>query len=80
MVLFIVAYVLAWVHPKLSLLLLISWHEFSYRLWTNGGNYQDLGMDYYEQRYQERIINNLQKKALALGFELVSQPEANTVS
>jgi len=51
-----------------------------YRLWTSGGNYQDLGMDYYEQRYQERVINNLQKKALALGFELIPQPEANTVS
>jgi len=51
-----------------------------YRLWTTGGNYQDLGMDYYEQRYQERVINNLQKKALALGFELVPQPQANTVS
>lgn len=51
-----------------------------YRLWTSGGDYQDPGMDYYEQRYQERVINNLQKKALALGFELVPQPEANTVS
>ncbi|MEJ6486850.1 IS110 family transposase [Nostoc punctiforme UO1] len=51
-----------------------------YRLWTNEGNYQDPGMDYYEQRYQERVINNLQKKALALGFELVPQPQANTVS
>jgi len=51
-----------------------------YRLWTTGGNYQDPGMDYYEQRYQERVINNLQKKALALGFELIPQPEANTVS
>lgn len=29
LVLFIVAYVLALVHPKLSLLLLINWHEFS---------------------------------------------------
>ncbi|MEJ6479801.1 hypothetical protein N0Y54_00065 [Nostoc punctiforme UO1] len=51
-----------------------------YLLWTTGGNYQDIGMDYYEQRYQERVINNLQKKALALGFELIPQPEANTVS
>ena len=51
-----------------------------YRLWTSGGNYQDSGMDYYEQRYQERVINNLQKKALAFGFELVPQPETNTVS
>ena len=51
-----------------------------YQLWTSGGDYRDPGMDYYEQRYQERVINNLQKKALALGFELVPQPEANTVS
>ncbi|HCF29617.1 MAG TPA: IS110 family transposase [Cyanobacteria bacterium UBA11049] len=51
-----------------------------YRLWTSGGKYQDPGMDYYEQRYQARVINNLQKKALALGFELIPQPEANTVS
>jgi hypothetical protein len=29
---------------------------------------------------QERVINKLQKKALALGFELVPQPETNTVS
>jgi hypothetical protein len=28
----------------------------------------------------ERVINNLQKKALALGFELTPQPQANTVS
>jgi hypothetical protein len=51
-----------------------------YRLWTTGGNYQDIGMDYYEQRYQEQVINNLQKKALALGFELVPQIQANMVS
>lgn len=51
-----------------------------YRLWTSGGDYQDPGMDYYQQRYQERVINNLHKKAIALGFELVPQPEANTVS
>ena len=51
-----------------------------YRLWTSGADYQDPGMDYYEQRYQERVINNLQKKALVLGFELVPHLEANTVS
>lgn len=51
-----------------------------YRLWTTGGNYQDPGMDYYEQLTQERVINNLHKKALALGFELIPHPEANTVS
>ena len=51
-----------------------------YRLWSSGDDYQDPGIDYYEQRYQQRVINNLQKKALALGFELIPQPEADTVS
>ncbi|WP_104898894.1 hypothetical protein [Nostoc sp. 'Peltigera membranacea cyanobiont' N6] len=39
-----------------------------YRLWISGGNYQHIGMDYYEQRYQERVINNLQKKGSSLRF------------
>jgi hypothetical protein len=37
-------------------------------------------MDYYEQRYRERMVNNLQKKAHSFGFELIPQPSANTVS
>lgn len=51
-----------------------------YRLWASGGEYQDPGIDYYEQRYQQRLINHLQKKALAFGFELVPHSEANTIS
>jgi hypothetical protein len=31
-------------------------------------------MDYYEQRYQEQILNNLRKKAQSLGFDLIAQP------
>jgi hypothetical protein len=31
-------------------------------------------MDYYEQRYQEQILNNLGKKAQSLGFDLIAQP------
>ena len=42
-----------------------------YRLWTTGEAYEDLGADYYERQYQERVVNNLEKKALSLGFELV---------
>jgi biopolymer transport protein ExbD len=37
-------------------------------------------MDYYEQRYRERMVNNLHKKAQAFGFELIPQPSANLVS
>lgn len=45
-----------------------------YHLWTTGGEYADPGVDYYEQKYHERIVNNLKKKAQLFGFELVAQP------
>ena len=51
-----------------------------YKLWTTGGDYTDPGMDYYEQRYRERMVNNLHKKAQSFGFELIPHPSANTVS
>ncbi len=47
-----------------------------YRLWTSGTVYTDSGEDYYEQKYQERAVNNLQKRAKELGFEIVAQPSA----
>lgn len=42
-----------------------------YMLWTSGEPYRDPGADYYEQRYQQRVLDNLKKKASALGFDLV---------
>ncbi|MEH2204474.1 MAG: hypothetical protein V7K53_10395 [Nostoc sp.] len=51
-----------------------------YKLWTTGGNYTDPGMDYYEQRYRERMVNNFHKKAQAFGFELIPQPSENLIS
>ena len=44
-----------------------------YQLWTTGETYCDPGVDYYEQQYRERMINNLKKKAVSFGFELVPQ-------
>ncbi|RCJ32514.1 hypothetical protein A6770_19105 [Nostoc minutum NIES-26] len=41
-----------------------------YRLWTSGDQFIDPGVDAYEQRYRERVVNNLKKKALAFGLEL----------
>jgi hypothetical protein len=32
-------------------------------------------MNYYEQKYQERLVNHLKKKAQSLGFELVAQSQ-----
>ena len=51
-----------------------------YKLWTSGGDYTDPGIDYYEQRKEERMVNNLHKKAQAFGFELIPQPSENLVS
>lgn len=45
-----------------------------YRLWTSGVAYTDPGIDAYEQKYHERMVNNLKKKARALGFDLIPQP------
>lgn len=44
-----------------------------YHIWTTGGQYSDPGMDYYEQRYQQQVLNHLRNKANALGFDLVAQ-------
>ena len=43
-----------------------------YCLWTKGGEYQDLGVDVYEQEYQKRLKKNLEKKAEQIGFKLVA--------
>ncbi|MBD2342291.1 hypothetical protein H6G64_35850 [Calothrix sp. FACHB-156] len=40
----------------------------------------DPGMHYYEQRYRERMVKNLHKKAQAFGFELIPQVSENLVS
>ncbi len=39
--------------------------------------YRDPGVDYYEQRYQERLFNSLQRKAAALGFQLTPFQEVH---
>ncbi len=45
-----------------------------YFLWTRGEAYIDPGIDYYEQKYQERLVQNLTKKAHSLGFEIIPSP------
>lgn len=47
-----------------------------YHLGKSAEPYVDPGIDSYEQQYQERVVKNLQKKALALGFDLVAKPTA----
>jgi transposase len=48
-------------------------HKFAkiiYRMLVNGENYRELGENYYEQRYQERILKNLKKRAEEMGYTL----------
>lgn len=39
--------------------------------WTSGDAYTDPGIDAYEQRYRDRMLHNLKKKAQAFGLELI---------
>lgn len=51
-----------------------------YYLWCTGEAYVDPGVDYYEQKYQERLVQNLTKKAHSLGFELIPQSVSPSVT
>jgi hypothetical protein len=39
-----------------------------YCLWSKGTLYVNLGADYYEKKYRERILTNMRKKAKQLGL------------
>lgn len=45
-----------------------------YSMLKNKTKYQDLGDGYYEQRYQERLLKSLERKALSLGYQLIPNP------
>ena len=51
-----------------------------YLLWTSGASYCDPGANYYEQRYQQRVLDNLKKKAAIFGFDLVAYSTVEEVS
>ncbi len=41
-----------------------------YNLLKHGGEYQDGGAAAYEEKYRARMVNNLKKRARALGYDL----------
>lgn len=45
-----------------------------YQLWKSGQSYVDPGINAFEQQHHERVVKNLQKKAQAIGFDLVPHP------
>ena len=46
-----------------------------YTMLTRGTEYVDKGQEYYEERYRQRVVHNLNKKAAAMGFFLMPAPE-----
>jgi transposase len=48
-----------------------------YTLLTQGTEYVDRGQDYYEERYRQRVLHHLTRRAAKLGFELHPLPEAH---
>lgn len=46
-----------------------------YTMLTRGTEYVDKGQEYYEERYRQRVVHNLNKKAAAMGFILMPAPE-----
>ena len=46
-----------------------------YMMLTKGEEYVDQGQAYYEERYRQRVIHNLAKRAEKLGMQLVPVPQ-----
>ena len=50
--------------------------RLNYSMLTKGEEYTDQGQAYYEERYRQRVLHNLHKRAQQLGLTLVSSPSA----
>ena len=46
-----------------------------YRMLKYGTDYVDLGLEYYEQKYRQRVLKNLKTRARLLGYELIQNHE-----
>ena len=42
-----------------------------YAMLTQGQEYTDRGQDYFEERYRQRVLHNLARKAKAMGLQLI---------
>ena len=50
-----------------------------YRMLKYGTDYLDPGLDYYEQKYRQKVLNNLKRRTRLLGYELIQNPELGSV-
>lgn len=51
-----------------------------YRLWRDGTAYEDPGAEVYEERYRQRVVKNLERKARSLGLKLVADTNGDPVA
>ncbi|MGZ5601117.1 MAG: hypothetical protein ACXWFX_11050 [Methylobacter sp.] len=47
-----------------------------YAMLTKGQEYVDQGQEYYEEKYRQRVIKNLTKRAEQIGFQLTPMAES----
>ena len=50
-----------------------------YEMLKSRTDYKDLGVDYYQNRYKERMLRNLKRKAKAFGLDLVNSKQDQLV-
>lgn len=48
-----------------------------YTMLTRGEEYTDRGQDYYEERYRQRVLQNLTQRAKKMGMKLVTAEQAS---
>jgi hypothetical protein len=41
-----------------------------YAMLTKGSEYVDRGQDYFEERYRQRVLHHLKRRAESMGFKL----------
>jgi len=51
-----------------------------YRMLRFGTEYVDRGQDYYERRYQSRVVSNLVRRAHELGYKLIKPEDVSPVA
>ena len=49
-----------------------------YSMLKHGTQFVDQGQDYYEQQYRKRVIKNIKKRAISLGFDLIPVNQSST--
>ena len=51
-----------------------------YRMLKYGETYVDIGQEYYERQYRERLIQNLKRRARQMGYQLLNIETGELVS